>query len=314
MNMIRYEQTPDVGIQWHPYADIFPWIEGVAFEEFKEDIRANGVREPIVFFEGKILDGRNRYTAARELGIEYPRTEYEGNDPLGFVISVNLKRRHLTESQRAMVAARLATARVGNPTFNRANLPDSAERANLPIREEPTNAEAAKMLNVSERSIKTAKQVQKTGVPELVKAVEQGTVAVSAAAVIAKQDEDTQRRLVAEDKLKRAAADLKKAEAEAKEAEKLPKAEPLTDEQKAEQRRIFGTEEDRAIGARIDEIIDRINEQPGVFDAVSRIPPAERHTISIPDIRAASAWLSAFADAWEAHIAKENEHGLEAAE
>ena len=63
-------------------------------------IRKNGVIEPIVFLDGSILNGRNRYMAARKLGIEYPRVEYEGTDPLGFVIAKNLARRHLTESQR----------------------------------------------------------------------------------------------------------------------------------------------------------------------------------------------------------------------
>ncbi|MEW9614270.1 hypothetical protein AB3G45_10630 [Shinella sp. S4-D37] len=98
----------------------------------------------------------------------------------------------------------------------------------------PTQGDAARMLNVSDRSIRTAKQVQENGTSELVHAVETGKVSVSAAAVIAKQDEDTQRRLVAEDKLKRAAPNLKRAEAEAKEAAKLPKAESLTTEQKIE--------------------------------------------------------------------------------
>jgi outer membrane murein-binding lipoprotein Lpp len=116
----------------------------------------------------------------------------------------------------------------------------------------------------------------------------------------AKQDEDAQRLLAAEDKLKRAAADLRKAQAETREAEKLPVAEPLSEEQKAEQRRVFGTQEDRAIGARIDEIIDRIKEQPSVEEAVSRVPPAEIHTIDTTAIRSAGKWLLEFAEAWEA--------------
>lgn len=296
------EHTPPVGVKWHPFADIFPWIEGPAFKELVEDVRANGVLEPIVFLDGAILDGRNRYMAAREAGVEYPRVEYTGDDPLGFVISVNLKRRHLTESQRAMVAAKLAKMPAGNPNFKQANLPDSAPAA--------TNAQAASMLSVSERSIKTAKQVQEHGTPELVHAVETGKVSVSAAAVIAKQDQDTQRRLVAEDKLKRAAADLKKAEAEAKEVEKLPKAEPLTAEQKAEQVRVFGTQDDRAVSALIDEVVEKINSQPAPADAVSRIPPALRHSVDTKAIRSAAAWLITFSEIWE----QEKADGLEAAE
>lgn len=87
----------------------------------------------------------------------------------GFVISLNLKRRHLNESQRAMIAARLAKASVGNPNLNRANLPDR----------ETTNAQAASLVNVSERSVKTAKQIQDRATPELAQAVDRGDIPVS---------------------------------------------------------------------------------------------------------------------------------------
>lgn len=294
------EHTPLEGVRWHEYADIFPWIEGPAFDELKADIAKNGVLEPIVFLDGAILDGRNRYMAARALGIEYPRVEYTGDDPLGFVISHNLKRRHLTESQRAMVAAKLAKMPRGGDRKSEA----FDQTANL------RNDQAAQMLSVSTRSVETAKQVQEKGTAELVAAVDSGKVSVSAAAVIAKQDQDTQRRLVAEDKLKRAAADLRKAEAEAKEVEKLPKTEPLTVEQKAEQVRIFGTQEDRAVSALIDEVVEKINSQPAPADAASRIPPALRHSVDTKAIRAAAAWLINFSEIWE----QENPDGLEAAE
>lgn len=140
----------------------------------------------IVFYEGKILDGRNRYLAAEKLGIEYPKEEYEGNDPLGFVISHNLRRRHLSESQRAMVAAKLANLGDGQRS-------DHAAQTCAPV----TQDTAAQMLNVSPRSVETARQVQSQAVPELSAAVDAGKVSVSAAAVIAKQDQDIQRRLVA---------------------------------------------------------------------------------------------------------------------
>lgn len=290
------EKVPEVGVTWHEYSQIFPWIEGPAFADLKADIAKNGVIEPIVFLDGAILDGRNRYTAARELGIEYPRVEYRGDDPLGYVISANLKRRHLTESQRAMVAAKLAKMPAHRPAEdNSANLRTS---------------QAATMLNVSQRSIETARKVERDGAPELVAAVDAGKVSVSAAATIAKQDHDTQRRLVAEDKLKRAAADLKKAETEAKEAGKLPKAEPLTDEQKAEHRRVFGTQEDRAVSAAIDEIVDRVAHQPEPAAAVRCIPPALHHSVDTAAIRTAAAWLIAFCEIWE----QEKANGLEAAE
>lgn len=177
-----FERVPPEGIKWHPYSDLFPWMDDAAFDELKADIAKNGVLEPVVFLDGQILDGRNRYMAARDLGIEYPRVEYRGDDPLGYVISLNLKRRHLSESQRAMSASKIANVGHGG---NRK--PD--QEANLPL--EPvtasvSNAEAAKMLNVSERSVKAARKVREVGVPALVAAVETGVVSVSAAAEVAK--------------------------------------------------------------------------------------------------------------------------------
>lgn len=209
------ERAPAVGVTWHPYAELFPWIEGPAFEELKADIAKNGVLEPIVFLDGAILDGRNRYMAARDLGIEYPRVEYVGDDPLGFVISLNLKRRHLSESQRGMVAAKLAKLPQGART-------DLEHRANL---HEVSAAKAGEMLNVSERTVKTAKQVQEHGAPELVTAVESGQVSVSAAADIATLPKPEQVEVVArgEKEILAKAKEIRAEKAVAKREERLDK-------------------------------------------------------------------------------------------
>lgn len=167
----------------HPLADIFPWIEGEAFNELVADVRRNGVLEPIILHDGMILDGRNRYMAAREAGIEFATTSYGGDDPLGFVIAMNLKRRHLTESQRGMVAARLAKLPNHRPEKG-ANLHPSAEQAGA-------------MLNVSERTVKAAKAVEREGSPELIAAVDSGTVSVSAAADVARLPQSEQTEIVA---------------------------------------------------------------------------------------------------------------------
>lgn len=131
-------------LRFHPLAELFPLIEGADFDELVADVRAHGVRKPIWLYEEKILDGRNRHRAAAEVGVPCPMRPYEGDDPVGFVISLNLKRRHLSESQRAMVAAKLATLRSGDNQYSEG----------LPI------GRSSELLNVSERTIARAREVR----------------------------------------------------------------------------------------------------------------------------------------------------------
>ena len=91
----------------HPLAEIFPLMTDEELNELGDDIKKFGQREPIKLFDGKILDGRNRYEACLRKGIEPVTVEYQGDDAVAFVVSENLRRRHLNESQRAMVATRL---------------------------------------------------------------------------------------------------------------------------------------------------------------------------------------------------------------
>jgi ParB-like nuclease domain len=155
--------------QWkaHPYADLFPLLQGEPFDNLAADIEANDLLQPITMHENKILDGRNRLRACQAAGVEPAFVDYR--DPLGFVLSLNLQRRQLNESQRAMIAAKLADMPAHRPTDKPANLRTS-------------QSEAAAKLNVSERAVFSAVTVRDHATPELARAVEQGKIAVSTAA------------------------------------------------------------------------------------------------------------------------------------
>jgi ParB-like chromosome segregation protein Spo0J len=170
---------------FHPLADIFPLLEGQDFADLVADIKANGQREPITVFKGAILDGRNRYRACIEAGVKPLMGEYEGNEAslIAFVVSANLRRRHLSDDQRAMVAAKLATYRRG-------------DNQHSPIGG-TSQAKAAKLLNVPKRKVERVAKVINTGAPELVAAVEQGEVSISAAAAVATLPVEKQEQAVA---------------------------------------------------------------------------------------------------------------------
>jgi N6-adenosine-specific RNA methylase IME4 len=168
-------------IPFHRLADIFPLMEAADFGGLVASMKANGLREPIVIFEEAILDGRNRYQACMVAGVKPLFTPFRGDDPVAFVIDANLHRRHLSESQRAMVAAKLATLELGA----------NQHSEGLPI------GRTSELLNVGERSVARAREVQERGAPELVRAVQHGVVSVSAAADVATRAIDEQREIVA---------------------------------------------------------------------------------------------------------------------
>jgi ParB-like chromosome segregation protein Spo0J len=92
-----------VKLEFHPLANRFPLIEDDEFDRLVEDIRVNGQRDPIVLFEDKILDGRNRYRACLEAGVTPKTRDYDPameGPPEAFVISLNAFRRHLTLDQK----------------------------------------------------------------------------------------------------------------------------------------------------------------------------------------------------------------------
>lgn len=170
----------EINRKYHEVANIFPLMQGNEFESLKADIAANGLREPIwIDADGEIIDGRNRHRACIEAGITPSFRTHQGNHLLPFVISLNLHRRHLDEGQRAMIAAKLANKREGRPEKT-----SSIELV--------SQAQAAELLNVSVATTKRAKEVIENGSPELIKAVEQGEVAVSAAAKVAELPKEEQ--------------------------------------------------------------------------------------------------------------------------
>ena len=177
----------------HPAAELFPMMGAAALQALADDIKAHGQREPVILFDRKVLDGRNRLLACEMAGVE-PRVVTMESDEIGspttFVLSLNLLRRHLDESQRAMVGARAKPLFEAEASARQrggqggillpANLPEA-----IGARGE-ARVHAAAQVSVSPRSVEHASKVLAHGAPALVAAVDRGDVAVSTAAEIAR--------------------------------------------------------------------------------------------------------------------------------
>jgi ParB-like chromosome segregation protein Spo0J len=163
--------------QVHPVATLFPMMDDVSFLALKEDIKEHGIKEFGTLYRGQVLDGRNRYKACQELGIEMDFCEIEDKedfDPIAYVLSHNLHRRHLTTGQRADVAAKVATMRHGG---DRKSEETKGSKDTL-------ISEAASQMKISPASVKRAKKVHAKGSEAVKQAMADGTLPVTTAAAL----------------------------------------------------------------------------------------------------------------------------------
>jgi len=165
----------------HPAAALFPLISDAEISALGRDIAENGQRHPVVLWRGMILDGRNRARACAAIGRK-PETvdmsDMSERDAVRFVISTNVHRRHLSESQRAMITSELA--KMERADTLRQNTDASNEATVM------TQDEAAELMNVSRSSVQRARTVAKAG-KDLAERVISGEITVNRAAQIARE-------------------------------------------------------------------------------------------------------------------------------
>lgn len=208
----------------HPAADLFPLLSNIELNELVDDIREHGQIHPIVLHEGKILDGRNRWKACDVLRIDPLTVEWEprheGDTPLDFVESVNLRRRDLTPENRSIIVQQIDGLRTKERGRERQKLGgESAGKgrpkveANLPQandRSPQSRDELATKAGVSPRTQEHAKRVVDTEIPELVEAVKSGAASISAASEIASLSADRIKQIIAEDRVAEEAAEIRR--------------------------------------------------------------------------------------------------------
>ncbi len=208
------KKSKDTRIEFHSVANIFPMMTENEFESLKDNIEQNGLIQPIYLFKGQIIDGRNRYLACLERGIEPTFRNYEGteSDLLTFVISLNLQRRHLNTSQKACLAVELLPEL---ERITKANLSSkmSAIRKGEDLSKltKPENSRniAAQSFGVSGGYISLAKQIRETNI-ELFDQVKNGLFTLQKAKAQLNQKEEVLSKLTKPESIELTKNELRK--------------------------------------------------------------------------------------------------------
>ena len=200
-------------LAYHEAANIFPLMPDDALQSLADDIRRNGLLMPIETCDGKIIDGRNRSAACKLAGVDPDVVAVDPSDPVAYVLTLNLHRRHLDETQRAMVAGRAKSWYEQQQKDKEKQRKSKTTMENLPQSNGTARDKAGESVGVSGRSVEHAAKVIANGSKKLVDACDQGKVSVSAAAKLADLPKSKQNEVI--DSAKDSAKPLKKIVAQA---------------------------------------------------------------------------------------------------
>jgi ParB-like chromosome segregation protein Spo0J len=191
----------------HPICLLVPSADEDELQNLTDDIRAHGLLDPIVLFEKRILDGRNRAAACESAGVAPRYVEFEGTreEALVFVVSHNLKRRHLTKQA---IADTLVEAEDFNLHYE---LGESATQSDIKMSAQRPKTASSRELSkaaggaVSREMINATRKVKEKAEPELQMAVKKGRIGVQDAAKAADLPREQQKAIAASPKPRRAA-------------------------------------------------------------------------------------------------------------
>lgn len=199
----------------HPYSALFkPFdLSGEELSALENSIQANGIRNPITLYQGAILDGWNRYSAASRLGVNCPTKEFTGDDSEAwlFVVDENMRRRSLTEQQKvAIVLAKMqlekeaneaeeAGAPVDTPETKGESVDsprnESSESVDSPFGKkiiDKSSRELAREMDFSQGTATRVKRIADKGSDELIDAVQTGEISPYRAAEVLDKPKEEQ--------------------------------------------------------------------------------------------------------------------------
>jgi hypothetical protein len=167
----------------HPLSAAFPDMPDEDFEDLVESIKTHGQREAITTYESKILDGWHRFKACLKLDINPMLHEFDGPDPVSYVIDLNLHRRHLSPSQKALAVVSCNTWLTGGRPQK------TPPRGGVITNAYKSSEQMAKDAGVGTRTVERAKKVAQSGDKEVIEAVKKGAMSLSEAIKVVDKDD-----------------------------------------------------------------------------------------------------------------------------
>ncbi len=165
-------------MQFHEIANVWPMMDDESIQRLADDIRDNGLHQPIWTYEGKVLDGRNRLTACKIAGVEPVFREYKGDEPTAFAVSLNDRRRHMTKGALAAVAAELEPMFAADAKRRQIRKPKAesvVEKIPQQTPQPKAREQAAQSVGVNDRYVSDAKKVKEEA-PEVFERLKAGKV------------------------------------------------------------------------------------------------------------------------------------------
>ncbi|MGE3406453.1 MAG: DNA methyltransferase [Pirellulales bacterium] len=187
-----------MAITFHPACLLFPRLADAELQALAEDIRQNGLLNPIVTLDGAILDGRNRLAACEIAGVRPRLVEWKGEgSPLAWVVATNLMRRHLTASQRAVVAFDLLPMLEIEAKERQRRSPGRGKKGAKELATSSGKASqfAARIAKANSAYVETVKAVNKKA-PEIVAEIKAGRITVNEAVRLSSVDAKRRQKIL----------------------------------------------------------------------------------------------------------------------
>jgi site-specific DNA-methyltransferase (adenine-specific) len=172
---------------------LIPPLSNEEFKQLERNILEEGIREPLITWNGILIDGHNRYRIAKEHDMNYETLEKEFeniNRVKEWMIHNQFGRRNLSNYQRSVLALQL------EDVFKEKAKEKELERKTTFLKSEKSNLETinsikeiSKIANVGHDTIAKVKKIEANATPEVKAKLNTGTMSINEAYKEIKKEE-----------------------------------------------------------------------------------------------------------------------------